>query len=117
MKKFFTNTIIQVYLRILEQYKYNDLHINHCVIKLLHRLSTLRIGELGYGVDEDNEYRHAYGETILYQVAYMDLFERILEDKNLAAILSNNAREFAAKTYDLKKVCLPKQLNWIREIS
>jgi hypothetical protein len=83
LKKFFTNTIIQVYLRILEQYKYNDLHINHCVIKLLHRLSTLRIGELGYGVDEDNEYRHAYGETILYQVAYMDLFERILEDKNI----------------------------------
>ena len=51
------------------------------------------------------------------QKALVKCCVRILEDKNLAAILSNNAREFAAKTYDLKKVCLPKQLNWIREIS
>ena len=83
LKKFFTNTIVQVYLRVLELYKYNPLRINHCVITLLHRLSTLQIGELGYGADENDEDRKAYGETILFQVAYMDLFERILEDKSI----------------------------------
>ena len=42
---------------------------------------------------------------------------RILEDKILAATLGDNARAFAVKTYDLKTVCLPKQLEWIRGIS
>ena len=88
LKKFYTNSIVQVYLRMFELYKHNDNRINHCIVMLLHRLSNLEIGLLDQREDEINEKTGsnqvaAIGETILYQVSYLDLFERILSDRAL----------------------------------
>ncbi|MBQ13505.1 MAG: glycosyltransferase family 4 protein [Gammaproteobacteria bacterium] len=40
----------------------------------------------------------------------------LLDDKKLRKKLRQNARRFAQDTYDLKKVCLPKQLAWVERL-
>lgn len=48
-----------------------------------------------------------------------DIAERIsalLENKELRAELSVNARQTIVENYDLKRICLPKQLEWIQSV-
>lgn len=37
----------------------------------------------------------------------------LLDDTKRREALGQQARNFAVKNYDLKKVCLPKQLRWV----
>lgn len=48
--------------------------------------------------------------------ALVDQVCNVLEDKELASRLGKNARELAVSKYDLKRVCLPCQLNWIENL-
>lgn len=41
----------------------------------------------------------------------------LLDDPAERSRLGNNAREFAKAHYDLKRVCLPKQLEWVRDLA
>jgi len=41
---------------------------------------------------------------------------RLLENKNLRDKLSHNARLYAIENYDVKNVCLPRQLQWVQEL-
>jgi glycosyltransferase involved in cell wall biosynthesis len=49
---------------------------------------------------------HALTEEICY----------LLDNPEKRATLGANARAFAQKTYDLKTVCLPKQLAWVESL-
>jgi glycosyltransferase involved in cell wall biosynthesis len=40
----------------------------------------------------------------------------LLEDPAARARLGSNARAFARSNYDLKKICLPRQLAWVKEL-
>ena len=42
---------------------------------------------------------------------------RLLDDPDERARLGKNAREFARKHYDLKTVCLPRQLEWLEQLA
>ena len=41
---------------------------------------------------------------------------RLLDDPKLRTKLGKNARSFARSHYDLQKVCLPKQLQWVEDL-
>jgi glycosyltransferase involved in cell wall biosynthesis len=41
----------------------------------------------------------------------------LLEDRASAQRLGTNAREFARSHYDLKSICLPRQLQWVNELA
>ncbi len=41
---------------------------------------------------------------------------RLLKDANLRNKLSHNARQFIIENYDLDKVCLPQQIEWLESI-
>jgi glycosyltransferase involved in cell wall biosynthesis len=45
-----------------------------------------------------------------------DRVVRLLEDPGLRQRLGTAAREFAIENYDLKTVCLPKMLSYIKEL-
>ena len=45
--------------------------------------------------------------------ALADSVTRLLDDEDTRVRLGKSAREFAIENYDLKSVCLPKQLQWI----
>ena len=63
-------------------YRYNTPRVNHCIVKLLHRLTELDIGE---AVDvKSGRTKTATSEPILFQVSTMVLFERILADREIA---------------------------------
>ena len=56
--------------------------MNHCIVKLLHRLTVLDIGE---AVDaKTGGTKTATAEPILFQVSTLVLFERILADRDIA---------------------------------
>ena len=40
----------------------------------------------------------------------------LLEDQKRRRLLGHNARAFARSNFDLEKVCLPRQLNWVEEL-
>lgn len=42
---------------------------------------------------------------------------RVLEDATLRNTLRTNARQFAQAHYDLHKVCLPRQLDWVQSLA
>ncbi len=46
-----------------------------------------------------------------------DTVSALLADKNERARLGANARAFAVANYDLKSVCLPKQIAWIKSLA
>jgi len=41
----------------------------------------------------------------------------LLDDSEARARLGQNARQFAQANYDLKTVCLPRQLQWVEEMA
>ncbi len=41
---------------------------------------------------------------------------QLLDDEKLRNKISTNARKFVIENYDLKNVCLPKQIQWIQSI-
>jgi glycosyltransferase involved in cell wall biosynthesis len=41
----------------------------------------------------------------------------LLEDTKTRETLGTNARLFARENYDLKSICLPRQLKWVSELS
>ena len=56
---------------------------------------------------------------------YVDFFDfndlskqilNILNNPNLRSKLSENARKFIIQTYDLKTICLPKQISWVKSL-
>ncbi|AIQ98265.1 glycosyltransferase [Prochlorococcus sp. MIT 0801] len=56
---------------------------------------------------------------------YVDFFDfedlskqilSILNNFKLRSKLSENARKFIVKTYDLKTICLPKQISWVKSL-
>jgi glycosyltransferase involved in cell wall biosynthesis len=40
----------------------------------------------------------------------------LLDDAPKRARMGGRAREFAQEHYDLKSICLPRQLEWVREL-
>ena len=78
LKKFQSNTVVRVYIRLLQLYRYNAPRVNHCIVKLLHRLSTLEIGD---GVGPKGERTRATAEPQLFQVFILELFDRIMHDR------------------------------------
>ena len=49
-----------------------------------------------------------------------DLVDKILiylNDPTIAEQCATNAREFAVLNYDLKSICLPKQLQWVDQLA
>ena len=45
------------------------------------------------------------------------VFERLLDAPQERQRLSENARQFARANYDLKTVCLPRQLDWFAALA
>jgi len=43
--------------------------------------------------------------------------DALLDDRNARGRLGANAREFAQANYDLKTICLPKQLAWVQQLA
>jgi glycosyltransferase involved in cell wall biosynthesis len=41
----------------------------------------------------------------------------LLEDPARRELLGRNARDFVVKNYDLNTVCLPKQIEWVRQLT
>jgi len=41
----------------------------------------------------------------------------LLDDENTRSRLGNSAREFAINNYDLKSICLPKQVEWVLSLA
>lgn len=41
----------------------------------------------------------------------------LLDDENTRSRLGKSAREFAIKNYDLKSICLPKQVDWVLSLA
>jgi glycosyltransferase involved in cell wall biosynthesis len=41
----------------------------------------------------------------------------LLSNPERRQVFGANAREFVVKNYDLQSVCLPKQLNWVRQLA
>ncbi|HMU86677.1 MAG TPA: glycosyltransferase, partial [Agitococcus sp.] len=48
--------------------------------------------------------------------ALANTVSELLADKAQSDILSQNARQFAVENYDLKSICLPKQLQWVQSL-
>jgi glycosyltransferase involved in cell wall biosynthesis len=48
--------------------------------------------------------------------ALADSVIQLLEDEGARTRLGKLAREFAIENYDLKRVCLPRQLQWVQGI-
>jgi glycosyltransferase involved in cell wall biosynthesis len=48
--------------------------------------------------------------------ALANTVSELLADKTQADKLSENARQFAIKNYDLQSICLPKQLQWVQNL-
>ena len=49
-----------------------------------------------------------------------DLVDKILvylNNSKIAEKCASNAREFAVLNYDLKSICLPKQLDWVDQLA
>ena len=42
---------------------------------------------------------------------------KLLESPSARQRLSDNARKFAQSRYDLQKVCLPKQIEWVTSLA
>ena len=45
--------------------------------------------------------------------ALADSVTRLLDDEDTRVRLGKSARAFAIENYDLKSVCLPKQIQWL----
>ncbi|HNI61950.1 MAG TPA: glycosyltransferase, partial [Agitococcus sp.] len=48
--------------------------------------------------------------------ALANTVSELLADKAQSDKLSQNARQFAVENYDLKNICLPKQLQWVQSL-
>ncbi len=66
---------------------------------------AIRMGETGHLVD------------FFDSKALADAVCRLLDDPEERARLGANARQFARENYDLKRICLPRQLAWVENLA
>jgi timeless len=83
MHKFAQNSVYQVYLRLLYTYATNSPKVNHCIVKLLFRLTKLEISQSikdANGVEIVAAVTH---EPVMFQLSTLIVFEKILNDPGI----------------------------------
>jgi timeless len=99
MNKFAQNSVYQVYMRLLRTYKTNTPQVNHCIVKVLYRLTQLEVHEYYNGDSEspEDKINRVTHEPVMFQVSTLMLFELILNDRDIKRDRNfRELREFTA---------------------